>query len=68
MNSEGIIRENLMHALKDPRTVREAKRIDRCLLCRRPGVNDAALCEFCWALLDEDELKQGQRWLSGVGP
>ncbi len=68
LNSTGIPRHHLLFALKDARTVRTAIRIDACLLCRRSGVNDAALCPVCWALLSDDELKQGERWLTGVGP
>jgi hypothetical protein len=68
LNSTGIPRQHLLFALKDARTVNAARRIDSCLLCRRNGVNDAALCHVCWALLNEDELKQGERWLTGVGP
>ena len=45
-----------------------ARQIDSCLLCRNPRVNEAALCEVCWAMLDDDELKLALRWLSGEGP
>ena len=57
-----------MFALRDDKTVRTARRIDACLLCRKSGVNEAGLCQVCWALLNDDELKQGERWLTGVGP
>jgi hypothetical protein len=67
-NSEGIRRDQLLTALKDWRTVTNARRNDSCLLCRRSGVNEAALCEVCWTLLSDQELQQGVRWISGVGP
>jgi len=57
-NSEGIPREDLKVTLKTPRLVRFAKRIDSCLLCRRPHVNEAGLCEVCTALVyDAEELQ-----------
>jgi len=68
LNSEGIPRHHLLFALKDRRTVMAARRIDRCLLCRRSSVNEAGLCEVCWTLLSDEELRQGERWLAGVGP
>ncbi|HVL38170.1 MAG TPA: hypothetical protein VM328_02155 [Fimbriimonadaceae bacterium] len=67
-NSEGIPREDLRFALKDRRQVLLARRIDQCLLCRRPRVNEAGLCGACWAVLPEDDLRLAQRWLSGEGP
>ena len=68
LNSEGVPREHLKLVLRDRRTVNAARKIDRCLLCRRPGVNEAGLCGVCWAALDEEELALAQRWLSGQGP
>lgn len=67
-NSEAIPRHKLIEALKDAFAVRIARRIDRCLLCKRPGVNEAALCDVCWTLITEDELALAQRWLNGVAP
>jgi hypothetical protein len=48
--------------------VAKAIKEDACLLCRSKGVNEAALCDACYALLDEEELKLAERWLSGIGP
>lgn len=67
-NSEAIPREELAWALGRPDIVRAARRIDKCLLCRAPHVNEAGLCPTCWAILDEPDLTLAQRWLSGVGP
>lgn len=65
-NSEGIPRDELVWALTQRRLVREARKIDSCLLCRRDGVNEAALCPICWAILDEIELTAATRWTSGA--
>ncbi len=68
VNSQGIPRKQLLWTLSQPRHVKKAIREDACLLCRTRGVNEAALCDTCYALLDEEELKSAERWLSGVGP
>ena len=65
---KGIPRELLGLALRDRRSVMTARRIDSCLLCRRARVNESGLCESCWSLLSEEELRLGLRWLSGEGP
>lgn len=68
LNGEGIPRDNLLLALRDRRAVTGARRIDACLLCRNPRVNEAGLCESCYAMLDGEELRLATRWLAGVGP
>lgn len=68
LNSEGIARHKLKVALSDRPTVLSARRTDTCLLCRRPRVNEAGLCDVCWALLDDDELRLAGKWLMGQGP
>ena len=68
LNSEGIRRQDLPLALRDRRTVQIARRINSCLLCRRIGVNESGLCEVCYGLLDGDEQRLAERWLSGIGP
>jgi hypothetical protein len=68
LNSEGIPREELMLALRTPRLVKEARRIDSCLLCRNPRVNEAGLCDVCYGMLDGAEARLVGRWLSGEGP
>lgn len=68
LNSEGIRRDHLLQALKSRKTVYVARRIDSCLLCRRRSVNEAGLCDFCYSMLDGEELIAAVRWLSGEGP
>lgn len=68
LNSEGLPRDQLKLALKDRAVVEKHRKLDRCLLCCAPNVNEAALCHVCWSLLDDEELKLAQRWLIGVGP
>jgi len=68
LNSEGIPRHTLKFALRTSRIVREARRIDSCLLCRRPSVNEAGLCDVCYSALDGEELQLATRWLSGFEP
>jgi hypothetical protein len=68
INSEGIPREDLLFALRTPRMVSEARRIDSCLLCRNRRVNEAGLCDVCYTMLDGEEFRLVGRWLSGEGP
>jgi len=68
LNSEGIRRDQLAWALKQRNIVSKARKINSCLLCRRIGVNEAGLCEVCFALLTDDEFKTASRWISGEGP
>ncbi len=68
LNSEGIPRERLPIALKNSRTVGVARRINSCMLCKRRGVNEAGLCDVCYALLNDNELKLANRWMTGEGP
>ena len=68
LNGEGIPRRHLSLALKDKKQVATARRINSCLLCRRIGVNEAGICEVCYAMLDGDELRLATLWLQGVGP
>lgn len=69
LNSEGIPRHQLKHALSKYSTVMTARRINHCLLCRAKGVNEAGLCDICYPLIQEpEELALVQKWLSGEGP
>ncbi len=69
LNSEGIPRHQLKFALSRPSTVQTARRVDKCILCKRKGVNEAGLCDLCYPLIqDPEELKLVERWLSGEGP
>jgi hypothetical protein len=68
LNSEGILRRDLKWVLTQRRFVTTARRIDSCLLCRRQSVNEAGLCEVCYATLDEDELSLVEKWMRGTGP
>ena len=62
LNPEGIPRKQLSFVLSQSRRVYEARRIDSCLLCRHPKVNDAGLCELCYSMLDGEELQLATRW------
>ena len=68
LNPEGIPRDQLLFVMSQSRRVREARRIDACLLCRRGNVNEAALCDVCYGLLDGEELRVATRWTSGSLP
>lgn len=68
VNSEGILRRDLAWALTQRRMVALARRIDRCLLCRRERVNEAGLCDVCHATLTEEELRLVEMWMRGTGP
>lgn len=68
LNSEGLPRWKLVWALGQPRLVAKARAMNRCLLCRKSQVNEAALCDSCTAVLDDEELRLVERWMGGVGP
>lgn len=68
LNPEGIPRHELLFVLGQPRRVREARRIDACLLCRRSRVNEAGICDVCLSMLEGEELRLASRWTSGVAP
>jgi hypothetical protein len=68
INAQGVPRDELYWVMSQSRFVRKARKIDRCLLCCANGVNEAALCDNCYTLLNEKELELAERWLSGVGP
>lgn len=67
-NSESIPRSHILWALKTPRIVMGALKIDKCMICQGPKVNEAGICPICWAMLDEDELRQAEKWLNGSAP
>ena len=67
-NSEGIPRDSLLTALRNPLTVRAARRADACLLCRRPNVNEAGICQICYSMLDGAEIVAVTRLLNGQVP
>ncbi len=68
INAQGLPRDQLLFALTQRRIVRQARKEDACLLCRQERVNEAGLCEYCIAILDEDEMKLAERWMNGSGP
>ena len=68
VNAQGIPRRRLAWTLTQRRHVLHAIEEDACLLCRAPGLNEAGLCDVCYALLDDREIKIAERWLGGTGP
>ncbi|MFM9873206.1 MAG: hypothetical protein ACKVQS_07045 [Fimbriimonadaceae bacterium] len=68
INPEGIPRDQLTWALTQARIVRAAVRIDQCLLCRDPHVNEAGLCVICWTYLTPEETELATNWATGVLP
>jgi hypothetical protein len=68
VNSEGILRHDLAHYLRNRSAVMGARRIDTCMLCRRLRVNEAGLCDYCYSALDGEEARLAAAWLSGQGP
>ncbi|MDI9641137.1 hypothetical protein QPK87_05595 [Kamptonema cortianum] len=65
---EGIPRDQLIWSLNQERIVRTAIRIDRCLLCREPGVNESGLCLLCFSYLTPDERPHAEMWTMGAMP
>lgn len=68
LNSEGIPRDQLGWALSQPSIVNHYRKLGKCMLCLRPGVNEAGVCEVCNTLLESPERDQVQRWIIGIGP
>jgi len=68
VNSEGIKREDLAMTLRDHHRVRMARRIDACLICRRPRVNEAGLCDVCYGMIEGVELELATCWMRGTIP
>lgn len=68
LNSEGIIRADLIWVLMRKDLVAAARKTDSCLLCRAHRTNEAGLCESCYATLDDPELDLAERWMSGASP
>ncbi|MBS1707254.1 MAG: hypothetical protein JSS65_00880 [Armatimonadetes bacterium] len=68
LNEEGVPRHQLGWVLTQPRFVHAARRIDACLLCRHPKVNEAGLCDGCYSSLESPELDLAERWLAGAMP
>lgn len=67
INSEGIPRHLLAIMLKEPDVVRVAVKQDACLLCRNGKVNEAGLCQVCFTMLTDEEIKLAEAWTSGRG-
>jgi hypothetical protein len=68
VNSEGILQRDLALYLRERRFVIAARRNDTCMLCRRAKVNEAGLCDYCYATLDGEEARLAATWLTGQGP
>ncbi len=68
VNSQGIPLEDLKYVLLHARFVHKARRVNRCLLCCEPNVNEAGLCDACYTQLPEAEAKLAERWIAGVEP
>lgn len=51
----GVPRDRLLETLKNPRTVRLAVRLERCLLCRASDVDVTGLCLVCRTFLSDEE-------------
>lgn len=67
-NDEGISRDQLSWALTQHRIVRQARSIDRCLICRNAGVNEAGVCDSCLPLLNDRETDLVEQWVRGGAP
>lgn len=67
-NTIGLPREDLLWALGERRIIKKALEEGACLLCKGTPVNEAALCDICWALLSEQELIVATKWVRGDGP
>lgn len=67
-NSEGIPRDQLMFTLQQGYAVKVAIRIQKCMLCRSQGVNEAGLCHMCMTFLSDEESRLVERFMNGMEP
>jgi hypothetical protein len=67
-NSEGVPRDALLWTLTQRDKVMRARKLDSCLLCCSPKVNEGGLCDKCMAIVTKEELKLVEKWMAGVGP
>lgn len=67
-NPEGLTRQQFLHALQTPALINAAIKRDRCLICCRTKVNEAGICDVCYAELSEKENELVVRWLRGAMP
>lgn len=67
-NPLGLPREKLLWTLQQETFVKRARDEDSCLLCCGNHVNEAGLCEICWALLGDKELQIALKWIEGRNP
>ncbi|MBX3110500.1 MAG: hypothetical protein KF857_00700 [Fimbriimonadaceae bacterium] len=68
LSESGWPRHQLAWVLAQNKFVAEARRLDSCLLCRSPKVNEAGLCEGCYASLEPPDIDLAERWLAGAMP
>ena len=68
IHREGILRGDLLIALRTKSKVITARETDTCMLCCAKKVNDAGICQMCMPLVSDEELKVIERWMAGVGP
>jgi hypothetical protein len=64
-NSEAVDRKDLVHAFFAGGPVRLSKASGLCMLCRTGPVNDAGLCEGCFANLTDEEWAAARPWIEG---
>lgn len=68
VTSTGLRPDQLPWALQKPDLVETARANDSCLLCRAGNVNEAGLCKVCMSMLDDQNHRLAERWLSGSAP
>lgn len=67
-NQTGLPRDQLLWALTQRHIIQKTQNERKCLLCKEKPINEAGLCEICWALLSEKELELAGKWMRGDGP
>ncbi|MBL8047933.1 MAG: hypothetical protein JNJ45_04555 [Chthonomonas sp.] len=67
-NFEGVPRRELKEALRRREIVNQYVRRNACMLCMREGVMACGLCEYCYAMLDGEELNAAVDWNTGFRP
>jgi len=65
-HEEAINRSEFLMVLESAEKVAFYRRMGKCMLCMRPRVNSAGICDFCYGLLDGKELEMVLEYINGA--
>ncbi|MEP6753935.1 MAG: hypothetical protein ABJA67_00415 [Chthonomonadales bacterium] len=62
----GVPRHMVIDALKNPRLVAEARRVNKCFMCKARETDKTGLCLVCRTYLNDEERVAAQAYYDGV--